>query len=263
MRALEFLMGSYSQFLMVLLRLSGIFILTPVFSNNIVPMQIKAMLVLMLSIIAFPPLLAQGLVPEPANPSEILFMGTGEVFIGFMIGFMVLIVITIFQVSGQFYSIQMGFGIINVFDPLAESSVPIISQLKTLLMSVLFLMLDGHHLVLRAVFKSYEYLPTAMAINTDTVMWEVVNQFDEMFHVAFLIGIPLIGVVFLMSTTLGVLTKLAPQMNVMIIGFGLKVMVGILTFVFLLPDFMGVAVDLFRDHFRDLYELFKIMEVNS
>lgn len=259
MSAIQFLMGSFSQFLMVLLRLAGIFFVAPVFSNQIIPSQVKAVLVLMLALIAFPPLVAQGMVPDPASAAQIVYMGVGEAFIGFIIGFLVLMVITIFQISGQFYSIQMGFGIINVFDPLAESSVPIISQLKTLLMTILFLLLDGHHLMLRAVFKSYEYLPNGLALETDTLLWEVVRQFDQMFKVAFLIGVPLIGVVFLMSTTLGLLTKIAPQMNVMIIGFGLKVMVGLLTFVFLLPDFISVAVDLFRSHFRDIYELFKVM----
>ncbi|MFB6344714.1 MAG: flagellar biosynthetic protein FliR [bacterium] len=261
MSALQFLMGSFSQFLMVVLRLAGIFIVTPVFSNRVIPGPVKGILVLMVALIAYPPLAAKGLVPDPGTVSEIIFFGVGEMFIGFLIGVLVLIVITIFQVSGQFYSIQMGFGIINVFDPLAESSVPIISQLKTLLMTILFLLLDGHHLVFRAVFRSYKYLPTGMELEPSTMLWEIVTQFDEMFQIAFLIGVPLIGVVFLMSTTLGILTKIAPQMNVMIIGFGLKVMVGLSTFIFLLPEFIQVGVDLFRQHFRTLFDLFKTMGV--
>lgn len=259
MTAIQFLMNSYSQFLMVLLRMSGIFIITPIFSNAVIPTKVKAMLVLMLSLISFPPLMARDLLPKPENPSEILMIGTGEVFIGFFIGFMVLLVITLFQISGQFYSIQMGFGIINVFDPLAEASVPIISQLKTLLMSVLFLVIDGHHFVMRAVLKSYRFLPTAASVNVETLAYEIVSKMDEIFHIAFLIGVPLIGVVFLISTTLGILTKIAPQLNVMILGFGLKVLVGISTFLFLLPDFVRMSVDFFEENFQGLMILMKTM----
>lgn len=259
MSAVQFLMESFSQFLLVLLRMTGLVIVTPVFSNQVIPSKVKAIIILMLSLISFPPLVAQELVPEPSDQIEMLMMGAGEVFIGFIIGFMVLLVITLFQVSGQFYSIQMGFGIINVFDPLAEASVPIISQLKTLLMTVLFLLIDGHHFVLRAVLKSYEYLPSARLLETDVILWEVVHKFDELFEIAFLIGLPLIGVVFLISTTLGLLTKLAPQMNVMIMGFGLKVLVGITTFLFLLPDFVRVARTLFRQNFRDLMTMIRVM----
>jgi flagellar biosynthetic protein FliR len=257
--AVQFLLDSFSQFLMVLLRMSGIVIITPVFSNPVIPSKVKATIIIMLSLISFPALVGQGLVPEPSNGAEIIMMGAGEVFIGFIIGFMVLLVITLFQVSGQFYSIQMGFGIINVFDPLAEASVPIISQLKTLLMTVLFLLIDGHHFVLRAVLKSYEYLPTALELDTDVLLWEVVHKFDELFKIAFLIGLPLIGVVFLMSTTLGLLTKIAPQMNVMILGFGLKVMVGLATFLFLFPEFVRVGGNLFFQNFQDLMRIIRVM----
>lgn len=259
MTAVQFLMNSFTQFLMVVLRLTGIVMVTPVFSSNIIPGRIKATIILILGLISFPPLVAEGLVPEPANPVNIITMGAGELFIGFIIGFMVLLVITLFQISGQFYSIQMGFGIINVFDPLAEASVPIISQIKNLLITVVFLLMNGHHMVLRAVLKSYEYLPTARRLDVEVLLWEIVRKFDELFQVAFLIGLPLIGIVFLISTTLGLLTKMAPQMNVMILGFGLKVLVGISTFLFLVPDFMRVAVDLFRRNFKDLYLLMQTM----
>ncbi len=259
MTAVQFLLDSFSQFMMVLLRMSGIVIITPVFSNNVIPSRVKGIIILMLTLISFPPLVGQGLVPEPSGGAEIIMMGAGEVFIGFIIGFMVLLVITLFQVSGQFYSIQMGFGIINVFDPLAEASVPIISQLKTLLMTVLFLLIDGHHFVLRAVLKSYEYLPTALELDSEILLWEIMNQFDELFKIAFLIGLPLIGVVFLSSTTLGILTKIAPQMNVMILGFGIKVMVGILTFLFLFSEFVRVGESLFFQSFRDLMQLIRVM----
>jgi flagellar biosynthetic protein FliR len=259
MTAIQFLMGSFSQFLMVLLRISGLVIVTPVFSAEMIPTKVKGSIVLMLSLITFPTLKARGLVPDPSSMSEIVMIGAGEVFIGFLIGFMVLLVITLFQVSGQFYSIQMGFGIINVFDPLAEASVPIISQLKTLLMTVLFLLIDGHHYVLRAVMKSYEYLPTARLIDVEYLLWEITTKFDELFKIAFLIGLPLIGVVFLISTTLGILTKLAPQMNVMILGFGLKVLVGLGTFLLLWSEFVRVGASLFHQNFQDLMIIIRTM----
>lgn len=252
-------MDSYGQFLMVMLRVTGIFILAPVFSSNIIPFRLKGALVLLISLVSFPILAGKNLLANPQNFVHLVTMGAGELFIGFTIGFMVLIVITIFQVSGQFYSIQMGFGIINVFDPLAESSVPIISQLKTLLMTLLFLVLDGHHMLLEAVFRSYEYLPTAHYIKIEPLMWEMASQFDRIFYLGFLIGTPLIGIVFLMTTTLGILSKLAPQMNVMVMGFGLKVMVGIFTFVTLLPSFMKVATSLYKDIFRELYLIMQVM----
>lgn len=259
MGTVELLLGSTNKFLVVLLRVTGIFLTTPVFSSQTIPRKVKGAIILVVSLVAFPPLAAGGKLPTVRNFTGLIVVGSGELLIGLVIGFMVLIVITVFQVSGQFYSIQMGFGIINVFDPLAETSVPIISQFKSLLMTIVFLMLNGHHFVLKAVFESYDLLPTIYQADMEVLAWTMVKQFDQMFHMGFLIGVPLIGIVFLMTMTLGLLSKLSPQMNVMMLGFGLKVLIGIFTFVALVPVFMDVATVLFDRIFNDLYVLLEAM----
>lgn len=263
MMALQFLMGSFGEFVMVLLRLSGIMFTAPIFSNDGIPRRIKGFLVLITALVTFAPLAQKGLVSSPETPMEIMVLGAGEVVIGGTIGFIVRLVFTIFRVSGQFYSIQMGFGIINVFDPLAQSSVPIISQLKSVIMSILFLIIGGHHYILQAVFKSYEWIPDIYAFQIKVISREFINQFTRIFYLGFLIGIPLIGIVFLMTTALGILSKLAPQMNVMVIGFAVKVLVGVTTFIFLAPAFMEVAQELFNETFKTLYQIFQLMAVSG
>ena len=254
-----FLLENFEGFMALLLRLTGLFILGPVFSNEVIPNRIKGMFVLLVAALSFPTLAASGVLPATSSFAGLTVLGAGEIFIGFTIGFMMLIVLTIFRISGQFYSIQMGFGIINVFDPMAESSVPIISQLKALLMSVVFLIIGGHRFLLEAVFKSYEFVPSIYSLDPRPIARVVATQFDKMFEVGFVIAIPLIGIVFLMTMSLGLLSKLAPQMNVMILGFGLKVMVGLLTFISLLPAFMFAAQQLFDEIFHDVYVLMEAM----
>ena len=263
MEAVYFLMGYFSEFLMVLLRLSGIMFTAPIFSNDAIPVRIRGIIALLLALVAFAPLAEQGLVSAPETPIELFVLGSGEVVIGGTIGFIVRLVFTIFRVSGQFYSIQMGFGIINVFDPLAQSSVPIISQLKSVIMSIVFLIIGGHHYLLEAIFRSYEWVPGIHVFSIKVVSLEFIDQFTRIFYLGFLIGIPLIGIVFLMTVSLGILSKLAPQMNVMVIGFAVKVLVGLTTFLFLAPSFMEVAQELFDQTFRTLYEMFQLMATAS
>jgi len=263
MQALQFLLGSFSEFIVVLLRLSGIMFTAPIFSNNNIPVRIRGFVVLVLSLVSFPPLAENGILPAPETFVELVSIGIGEVVIGTSIGFMVRLVFTIFRVSGQFYSIQMGFGIINVFDPLAETSVPIISQLKSVIISMLFLIIDGHHFVLEAIFQSYRWIPTIHHIDIQLISQQFIEQFNGVFRFGFMIGMPLIGVVFLMTISLGILSKLAPQMNVMVIGFAVKVLVGLITFVLLAPAFMEVAQSMFNRIFQDLFDLFILMGEGS
>ncbi len=249
MEAIQFLFSHFGEFLALVLRLSGIFVVAPVFSSDVIPRQVKGIIIMLLALISFPVLTAQGLLPSPASFPELLFIGAGEFFVGYVIGFIVLMVITLFQVSGQFYSIQMGFGIINVFDPMSEASVPIISQLKALLMTAVFIGIRGHHFVLRSVLESYRLVPGIHTLNVEPAKQAAVSLLDRIFNYGFLIGLPLIGIVFLMTMSLGLLARLVPQMNVMVMGFGLKVLVGEVAFILLLPVFMHVGVDLFRDTF--------------
>ncbi len=254
-----FLMENFEGFMALLLRLTGLFILAPVFSNEVIPNRIKGMFIVLVAALTFPVLAAGGVLPSTNTFAGLAVVGVGEMFIGFTIGFMTLVVLTIFRISGQFYSIQMGFGIINVFDPMAETSVPIISQLKALLMSVVFLVIGGHRFLLEAIFKSYEFVPSIYSLDPRPIIAIIAPQFDKMFEIGFVIAIPLIGIVFLMTMSLGLLSKLAPQMNVMILGFGLKVMVGLITFISLLPAFMFAARQLFDEIFHDVYLLMEAM----
>ncbi len=259
MEAVQYLFNHFGEFLALVMRLSGIFVIAPVFSSDAIPRQVKGIIIMLLALISFPILISRGFLPSPSSFPELIFIGTGEFFVGFVIGFIGLMIITLFQVSGQFYSIQMGFGIINVFDPLSDASVPIISQLKTLLMSAVFIGLRGHHFLLRAVVESYRFVPAVDVITIQPVKQAMVTLFDRMFNYGFLIGLPLIGIVFLMTMSLGLLARLVPQMNVMVMGFGLKVLVGELTFVLLLPIFMHIAVDLFSDIFRHVDPVLRAM----
>lgn len=259
MDAVRFLFNHFGEFMILIMRLSGVFLMAPVFSAEVIPFKVQGILIMFLALLSFPVLVSKGLLPSPDSVIDLVVMGAGEFFVGFVIGFFVLLVITIFQVSGQFYSIQMGFGIINVYDPLAETSVPIISQLKTLLMTIVFLALRGHQFVLKAVFESYRYIPAAYSLHIAPVKDTMVGKFDQVFHYGFLIGLPLIGMVFLMTVSLGLLSKLVPQMNVMILGFGLKVLIGEFTFVMLLPAFIYAARHFFDTAFRDLATLLMAM----
>jgi flagellar biosynthetic protein FliR len=259
MLALRFLTGYFSEFIVVLMRLSGIMFTAPIFSNAQIPFRIRGFIVMVISLVAFPPIAQKGLITPPETFVELMTIGSGEVMIGATIGFLVRLVFTIFRVSGQFYSIQMGFGIINVFDPLAQTSVPIISQLKSVILSVLFLIIGGHRYLLEAIFKSYKWVPTIYDLNIRIISHEFLVHFSRVFSVGFMMGTPLIGVVFLMTVSLGILSKLAPQMNVMVIGFAVKVLVGLIVFVFLAPAFIAVAQSLFNHIFQSVYDMLRMM----
>ena len=85
--------------------------------------------------------------------------GVQEVLIGLYIGFLVSMMFAAFQLAGQYFAVQIGFGINEVFDPLAQVSIPLIGQLKNLMGLLVFLAINGHHFLIQAVYRSYELAP--------------------------------------------------------------------------------------------------------
>ena len=150
-----------------------------------------------------------------------------EVTIGLYIGFLVSIIFAAFQLSGQFFAVQIGFGISEVLDPIGQISVPLIGQLKNMIGLLVFMVIYGHHFLIEAVYRSYELAPIVSISRgfTGSLFKYLMHSFSGMFVVAMKIALPVVGTIFLISVTMGVLGKVAPQMNIMMLGFPFKIIV--------------------------------------
>jgi flagellar biosynthetic protein FliR len=175
--------------------------------------------------------------------------------VGLSIGFICSLIFVLFQVSGQFYSIQMGFGILNVLDPLHQTQMPIIGQFLGLLALLIFLVVGGHHMMLEAVCESYKHLPTFTMNSAGPLASGVAKTFAYMFTTAFKVGMPIIGIMILCDIAMGLLAKAAPQLNVMMFGWPIKTIVGVITLFILMPMLFTISADIFRECFVRIKEI--------
>ena len=114
-----------------------------------------------------------------------------------------------------------------MMDPLSQISVPLIGQLKNMVALLIFLVVSGHHFLIKAIYRSYELAPL-IAISgggASDLMKFLVHSMTGMFIIALKIALPVMGTIFLVSVSLGVLAKAAPQMNILMLGFPLKIIV--------------------------------------
>jgi flagellar biosynthetic protein FliR len=242
---MELFITEFHKFFLILSRISGIFVATPFFANINIPMRARAALSLLISLAVFPSLINTIKVGMPTDMVAYGWLMVREILIGIAIGFAGTIMFTAFQLSGQFYSLQMGLGIINVMDPLSEIQMPIIGQMLSSFGFLIFLLVGGHHLVIRAVYKSFELVPTLSIPSLAPLADGLMDIFANMFKIAFMMGAPIIGVVFLCSVAMGLLARAAPQMNVMMLGWPLKIFVGVSTLILIIPMLFGKGWDVF------------------
>lgn len=223
---MQYFVYHFQVFLLIMMRMSSMIVIAPFFSSGVIPFRIKALIAFLISLVIFPVIAGK-------NPGITGDMGTyyllivKEILIGLYIGFLVSIIFTAFQLAGEFYSVQIGFGISEVMDPLAQISIPLIGQLKNLIGLLVFLVLNGHHFLIKAIYRSYELAPVMPVdmVKSSGLLKFLVHSASGMFVIALKIALPVVGTVFLVSVTLGILAKAAPQMNILMLGFPLKIAV--------------------------------------
>jgi len=228
--------GQLLIFLLALTRISGVFFLAPVLGSRNIPSQVKVGLALMTTI-AILPFIQNPNIDQSISIIDFSLLIAKELTVGAIIGFTATLIFMGFLVAGQIIDFQMGFGMVNVIDPLSNMSVSLIGQFKNLLAIIVFLAINGHHFLLTALAKSFDIVPlTAFALTasvTDNFIGMVVN----MFIIGLKIGGPAIAVLLITDLSLGIVARTVPQMNVFIVGIPLKITVAFITLIAMLSFF--------------------------
>lgn len=187
-----------------------------------------------------------------------------EVLIGILLGFVAYLFFTVTQIAGSFVDMQMGFGIANVVDPMTGAQSPILGNLKFFLAVLTFLAIDGHHYLLMGIMNSYDWVPLDNEFFTriyeGSVSTFLLRTLSTMFVLAFQLSAPLITALFLVDVALGMLARTAPQFNVFVIGLPLKILVGYIVYLVMIPGFLFLFQQLFSHLFAALNEMLMTLQ---
>lgn len=256
----EMLVNHTYLFMLVLLRYIGMFILTPFFSSDLILTRVKLGLSLLLTVTTFPLLRNIYTVEFPVHLLQVVGDGIRELAIGILLGFVLLLVFAAFQLAGKLIDLRMGFRIANELDPLTGESAPIMGQLKNVLATLLFLVINGHLLVVRGLFNSFSLIPPAEAVLTGASLWQfVVRRSADLFIVGFQIALPVVGTIFMIDVLLGFLARSVPQMNIFIVGLPFKILVGFVVLFLSLSVLVHFYEGLFDQFFQDMLRLFNLL----
>lgn len=229
-----FFLNAAGLFLIALVRFSGFFINTPVFSQNIIPMRVKGGLSAFCALIMLPDLIKTQTLPD-LSIAEYGVMIAKELTLGFLMGYMVIVITDILRLAGQIVGMQVGFSFVQVADPASAQGLGIISEFFQLSGTMLFLILGGHLLVLQAFFMSFDMIPVA-GLNLNKSMVEEVVLYSRMIFVCGLqIAMPIIAIILVGDVGLGIIARTVPKMNIFQLGFALKIVGGLAILVVLMP----------------------------
>ena len=148
-----------------------------------------------------------------------------EVVVGVAIGLVAYIIFSAVQIAGGFIDFQMGFAMANIVDPQTGAQSPLMGQLFNFLLLLVFLAINGHHLVLDGIFYSYQFMPIDQFFpkfgDAESIEY-IMKLFVAVFAIAFQMSAPIIATLFLVTLALGTTGKTVPQLNILLSVFLLK-----------------------------------------
>lgn len=235
-------------FMLVLMRISVFLFMFPIFSSNVFPPTLKVGFALVLSLLFY------SVVPVDLDrfPMDVVSFGlliTAELMIGMTLGLCLRIFLASIQLAGQVIGFQIGFAMINVVDPTTGSNVTIMDQLGYWVCLIVFLILNGHHIVIMSLIDSFELVPMGFFMMHDALTPKILEVAGELFVLAIKIGAPVIVALTFVNVGFGLVSKFSPQMNVMIVAFPVKIVVGLFLF--------GITLEIIASVTRDYLEPFR------
>lgn len=238
---LQTLVGIY---LLPLFRIGAMLMAMPIIGTRLVPQRVRLSLALGLTIL-IAPLLPEPPVYDPFNIGT-WFVIAREILIGAFIGFTLQLLLEVFIVGGQLISNQMGLGFASMTDPANGASVVALSQFYLILVMLLFMLMDGHLLMIEIITESFYVLPVGKSTISSDAMWLLVLQGSWMMAAGALIALPAVTALLIVNFAFGIMTKAAPQLNIFAIGFPFTMLFGILIVYLSLSGFVGQYDDFAR-----------------
>ena len=228
------------------MRVSAMLFVAPVFGGSTVPTQTKMLFSLMLALILLP------MAPAAAHtaPIEIIglaWLGINELLVGLVMGFSMVFIFAAIQYAGQIIDFQMGFAIVNLIDPTQDVQIPVMGFFHFLIAILIFLAMDAHHWIIRALVDSFEIAPITTPVFSGMLIGSVSKAFGGLFVVAARIAAPTVTVLMLYNASLGIIAKTVPQINLLIVGFPIRIALGMMV--------VGLSMAYFHPYLSDAFDL--------
>lgn len=212
-------------FALVLFRLSGLMLIAPVFSNAAIPVRVRLLMTVAIAAMLFPSVRAQA--PVDLRLSVLIGGAVGELMIGVSIGLALMLMFSGVQLAGRITGQQIGIAIAEVFDPTTRQRTNVVSQVYGIAMLFVFLVIGGHRATMAALLDTYDAIPMLSGGVDETLIVLLVEVLTAAFVLALRLAAPVLITLFLIALTLGFLSRTMPQMNILTVGFIVRILVGL------------------------------------
>lgn len=225
----SFSYGNLEFFLLILIRLTMFFYSAPFFGQKGIPNQIKIGLSFFMAILLY------GVIPEKTLPVYNTVWGYAvlvlrEALAGLLIGFAAAICTTVVSFAGRIIDMETGLSMSNLIDPATNTSESVSGVLFQYIVTLMLIITGMYEYIIRAVAETFQLIPVGGAVfNPDKLLESMLLFLRDYMSIGFRICLPVFAVMLLLNAVLGIMTRVAPQLNMFAVGMQMKVLVGLVT----------------------------------
>ena len=225
-----------ASFIWPLIRIGAMAAAAPILSSRQTPVIYRLGLVLVLTWLVMPVIPAPPLVDTFSHQAFLMVLQ--QILIGVVMGFVLQMVFGALVFGGQVIAYSMGLGFAAMMDPQNGVQVPVVAQFYLILATILFLVLDGHLVLIELLVQSFHTFPIAVDGISRNGLSDILVWGSSMFSGGLLMALPVMGALLLVNLGMGVITRAAPQLNIFAVGFPLTMLIGFLLMWASLPSLM-------------------------
>ncbi|MDP9017868.1 MAG: flagellar biosynthetic protein FliR [Candidatus Eremiobacteraeota bacterium] len=252
--------GQFETLLLIMVRVTVIMMIIPVFSAKEIPQLARIGLGMLITFVIFKTVTP---IAPLADLYELLAGIVSQAMIGLVFGFISYLVFMGIQLAGEILDIQIGFAVANVINPLTQTNVTVIGEFELTLASLIYLISNSHHLLLQGVAGSFNLLQLPYVHLDPSVAGNIMVFFTQSTLIIFKIAAPAAISLFIVNIALGLMARVAPQMNVFVVGFPLQIGIGLLMIAVSLPLIGSVVPNLYEGVPQQLDTVMRGMVVPS
>jgi flagellar biosynthetic protein FliR len=227
--------GMLGAYIWPFFRITAMLMVSPIFSSNFVNVRSRLLLAVAISIVIIPAIPTPVPAVEPLSADGLLIVAH-QLLIGACMGFILQFLFNAFIIGGQIIAMQMGLGFASMVDPQNGTTVPVISQFYLIFVTLIFISLNGHLILIKVLSESFVTIPVLPSGIAHTSFRDIVNQASWMYSAGVIIALPAIGSLMMVNLAFGILSRAAPQISPFSIGFPMTIILGFSIMVVTLPN---------------------------
>lgn len=251
----------FTALILITIRMFCFFLVVPVFFPTGTPSTVKIGLTLVMAYVLVPGIDYSG-IHTINNNMPFLINCMNEAVAGFTLGFITNLCFMAVRIAGNLMDFQIGFSMMTMFDPTTSSNTTLMEHLLYWFSVVVFFIVDGHHMLIKALMESFSVIKLGNFFLSQDSINLIIRVFIEYFGIALKIAIPMVLIIFITDLTLGLIARTVPQLNIMILGLPIKILLGLATFCLALPIFLKVIENSFYgipDAIRGFYKTIPLL----